>query len=269
MQTRTFTDTHVHLDFSELADDLKALLEQCTLQRVNRLIVPTVAPNNWQKALALKPNRENNNPLIYCALGIHPWYLKGLSEQHLVELDNLINVTLSKPNNIVALGEMGLDGVIAKEENNLEQQISFFEHQLKLTNKYQLPAIIHHRRTHEQTLILLKQHTPTKGGIIHAFSGSYQQAIRYIDLGFKLGIGGTITYSRAKKTINAIKRLPKESLVLETDAPAMPLDGQQGKANTPLNVVEVFNHLSQIRHESTDELAMQLEQNVNELFEFK
>lgn len=268
MQTRTFTDTHVHLDFPELADDLKALLEQCALQRINRLIVPTVAPSNWQKALALKTHCENNKPLIYCALGIHPWYLKGLSEHHLVELDNLINETLSKPNNLVAVGEMGLDGVIAKEQDNLAQQITFFEYQLALTNKHQLPAIVHHRRTHEQTLMMLKQQTPNKGGIIHAFSGSYQQAVRYIDLGFKLGVGGTITYPRAKKTINAIKRLPVECLVLETDAPSMPLNGYQGQANSPLRIIDVFEHLAEIRSEKQEQLAHQLEQNVSQLFGF-
>ena len=113
---------------------------------------------------------------------------------------------------------------------------------------------------------MLKKVNLTRAGIIHAFSGSYQQAKNYIDLGFKLGIGGTITYPRAEKTIKAIKRLPLDSLVLETDAPAMPLYGFQGQANSPLKLINVFESLVAIRQESAEAIAEQIEQNISQLF---
>ena len=109
---------------------------------------------------------------------------------------------------------------------------------------------------------MLRQKQLTNGGIIHAFSGSYQQACQYIDLGFKLGIGGTITYPRAEKTLKAIKRVPLTSLVLETDAPAMPLYGFQGQDNSPLQLINVFQALTNIRLESSTEIAHALEENV-------
>jgi TatD DNase family protein len=163
----------------------------------------------------------------------------------------------------VAIGEAGIDGVIAQAENNLAQQIQIFEQQLNLAKSYQLPIIVHHRKSHQHIVAMLRQKNLTKGGIIHAFSGNYQQACQYIDLGFKLGIGGTITYPRAEKTIKAIKRLPLASLVLETDAPSMPLYGFQGQDNSPLQLIKVFQALVGIRSESAGELAHALESNIN------
>ena len=127
---------------------------------------------------------------------------------------------------------------------------------------YSLPIIVHHRRSHQDIVAMLRQKQLTNGGIIHAFSGSYQQACQYIDLGFKLGIGGTITYPRAEKTLKAIKRVPLTSLVLETDAPAMPLYGFQGQDNSPLQLINVFQALTNIRLESSTEIAHALEENV-------
>ena len=254
-----FTDSHVHLDFSAFNSSRAQLISQCQQQGIKRFIVPSVAPSNWQQVLELAQQFNG----IFPAIGFHPWYLKGLSVESFTDYEQFIATHQSK---LIALGEMGLDGVIAKEQNNLNQQVEFFERQLLLANQFQLPVIVHHRRTHEETLTILKKMKPQKGGIIHAFSGSYQQASRYIDLGFKLGIGGTISYQRAKKTINAIKRLPIESLVLETDAPAMPLSGYQGQDNSLLRLLDIFDYLDEIRTEPKEQLAQQLEQNIDQLF---
>jgi len=131
-----------------------------------------------------------------------------------------------------------------------------------------LPIIVHHRRSHNEVIERIKKFKPLRAGIIHAFSGSYQQAKTYLDLGFKLGIGGTITYPRAAKTIKAIKRLPLDCLVLETDAPAMPLSDQQGQANSPINIIRIFNTLCDLRSESKEVISQTIEENVNQLFRF-
>lgn len=98
-----------------------------------------------------------------------------------------------------AIGECGIDGTIAEQHDNMAAQITAFNHQLALAKSYDLPVIVHHRKSHQQVTSLLKQAQLSKGGIVHAFSGSYQQAKAYLDMGFKLGIGGTITYERAKR----------------------------------------------------------------------
>jgi TatD DNase family protein len=257
-----FTDSHCHLDFNEFSQDLKELLNQCADSGIHRCIIPSIEPNNWQKVLEL-PLQNNHQINLHAALGIHPWFLNELNDGDLAALTTKVK---QNKTNIVAIGETGIDGKIAEQHDNLAKQHHFFDYQLALANQENLPIIVHHRRSHQHITPLLKQHSLAKGGIIHAFSGSYQQAKQYIDLGYKLGIGGTITYPRAKKTNNAIKRLPLNSLVLETDSPAMPLSGFQGEINSPLRIVDVFKALTEIRAESAEKIAEQIELNVNDIF---
>ncbi|WP_259367133.1 MULTISPECIES: TatD family hydrolase [unclassified Colwellia] len=261
----SFTDSHCHLDFDAFSANLPDLLKQCQQANIHHIVIPSIGPKNWHKTLTLAKNHTSETLTLHPCLGIHPWFLNDLHADSLTVLEHLVN---NHRNDIVAIGEAGIDGVIAQAENNLAQQIQIFEHQLTLAKSYQLPIIVHHRKSHQHIVAMLRQKKLTKGGIIHAFSGSYQQACQYIDLGFKLGIGGTITYPRAEKTIKAIKRLPLASLVLETDAPSMPLYGFQGQDNSPLQLIKVFQALVGIRSESASELAHALESNINTVLAF-
>ncbi|WDE00072.1 TatD family hydrolase [Thalassomonas actiniarum] len=262
-----FTDSHCHLDFDEFSNHLPALLQACLTSGIHRIIVPSTAPDNWSKVITLcrqGNNGENLAPLLLPCLGIHPWFLSGLTQQHLQQLAAL---SRQHRQDIIAIGETGIDKVIADKADNLAQQRSFFEYQLQLAKDCHLPVIVHHRRSHHELIPLLKQGKSPYGGIIHAFSGSYQEAKTYIDLGFKLGIGGTISYDRAVKTINTVKRLPLSAIVLETDAPSMPLAGFQGQSNSPLKLVNVFECLKHIRQEPAEIIAERIESNINELFQ--
>ena len=258
-----FTDSHCHLDFDEFKNDLPTLLDQCYQANIHHIIIPTIGPSNWLKVLNFIEKFSSKKVSLHPCIGIHPWFLKTLSEHCLHDLETLLIQHLSQ---WLAIGEAGIDGVIDKEHNNLAQQLMIFEGQLQLAQKYDLPIIVHHRRSHQHIVPLLKKYKLSKGGIIHAFSGSYQQACQYIDLGFKLGIGGTITYPRAEKTIKTVKRLPLTSLVLETDAPSMPLYGFQGQDNSPLHLIDIFHTLAGIRQEPAEYLAIALEQNIQSLF---
>ena len=263
--TNSFTDSHCHLDFPEFADDLTTILTNCQQANIKRIIVPSIAPKNWQQVLHLSKQFSGKNLSLLACLGIHPWFLNELSDS---DLDALKKLASHHQAEIIAIGEAGIDGVIAQQHNNLHKQLHFFEYQLNLAHSLAKPIIVHHRKSHAEIVNLLKRHPLPKGGIIHAFSGSYQQAKAYLDLGFKLGIGGTISYERAQKTINTVKKLPLDSILLETDAPAMPLSGEQGQANTPLNVVKVFDILCSLRAETPEIINQQLEQNYQTLFNF-
>lgn len=263
-----FTDTHCHLDFPELSEPdgkLESLLKACAEQHIKTIVVPTVSPKNWLSVIALTSTYSNINqkiPKLYSALGIHPWYVHDCTIEDIETLAELIKVQRSnKVSNVIAIGEAGIDLPIAEKYQNLSEQIRFFEEQVSLATEFNLPLIVHHRRSHNKIIEILKKLEFNQGGTIHAFSGSYQQAMQYVDMGFKLGIGGTITYTRAKKTINAIKRLPLSSLVLETDAPSMPLSNYQGEPNSPLRLKQIFDVLDEIRNEPTVELAEALEDN--------
>ncbi len=255
----TFTDSHCHLDFKAFSTNISTLLSQCHQAHINNIVIPTIGPSNWLKAQDFAKAYSSKKVTLHTCLGIHPWFLNELNSNSLAELETLLIQPLTE---VVAIGEAGIDQVIAKEQDNINQQLAIFEGQLQLAKKYQLPIIVHHRRSHQHIVPLLKKYQLNKAGIIHAFSGSYQQACQYIDLGFKLGIGGTITYPRAEKTIKAVQRLPLGALVLETDAPSMPLYGFQGQNNSPLRIIDVFKALSMIRTEPAVDLAMALEQNI-------
>jgi len=293
-----FTDSHCHLDFTEFQHELPQLLTQCQQLNINRIIVPSVNPEHWQRALSLPDlanatqalfSKVNSTVNISCCLGIHPWFLilqdnlptnKSANKKSAKNIELAFNerklkqAVIKYRNNIVAIGECGIDVFKAKKNtkseqaltNNLNLQQAFFEMQLQVAKDNNLPVVIHHCQSHHLILPLLKKVKLDKAGVIHAFSGSYQQAKAYVELGFKLGIGGTITYARSKKTINAVKRLPLTSLLLETDAPAIPPFGQQGLINTPLNILTVFNALSTIRDEPEALIAKQIERNVDQLF---
>ena len=288
-----FSDSHCHLDFPEFQHLLPQLLEQCHQHNINRIIVPAVEPQHWQRVISLTTNAHQSPVAISPCIGIHPWFFipqnniqsnepsnKSINSKSLHAFDvsfheqQLKQVIKKYSTEIVAIGECGIDVFKAKKNTENEQDLNeninlqqaHFEMQLDIAKQNDLPIIVHHCQSHHLIMPLLKKYQLNKAGVIHAFSGSYQQAKTYVDLGFKLGIGGTITYPRSKKTINAVKRLPLTSLLLETDAPAMPPLGQQGRSNTPLNILAVFSALNAIRDETPEEIALQIENNIKQLF---
>ena len=199
-----FTDSHCHLDDKAFKEYLPTLLTQCAELDINRIIVPSIAPDNFNQVLSLAKRHHDTPIKIYPCLGIHPWFLQKLNDSHLEQLSAIV---VKSRDEIIAIGEIGIDGAIAKQavnhgqtpEDNLHHQQHFFDFQLSLAKQQNLPVIIHHRQSHDKIMPLLKRYQLARTGIIHGFSGSYQQAKGYIDLGFKLGVGSTITYSRAKK----------------------------------------------------------------------
>jgi TatD DNase family protein len=245
-------DSHCHIDFADFDDDRAMVIAQCQQLSINTLVVPGTQAASWANLLAL----SQTYPAIHVALGIHPYFLDAFQPSDLQLLSDLIATHRQR---IVAVGEIGLDGSLT---HNYAQQLEVFSQQLALASTFALPVILHHRHSHNDLIRLLKQQRFNFGGIIHAFSGSFQEAQRYIDLGFKLGIGGTITYQRAVKTRDVVSQVPLDSLVLETDAPDMPPTGLQGLRNSPVNLPLVLKALVALRQESEEEIIQQCRRNV-------
>ena len=254
-----FTDSHCHLDFKEFDAHRDELIEQCAKADIHRFIVPGITAKTWPRVLQLCSTYKAALP----SLGLHPWWIDKATPEDLLLLEQLLD---KHKNTIVAVGEIGIDGGLNKGEQNIAKQSQYFVQQLNIAKQHNLPVIVHHRKSHHLIIPLLQKIALAQGGVIHAFSGSYQQAKSYIDLGFKLGIGGTITYPRASKTLKAVSRIPLEHIVLETDAPAMPLNGFQGQHNSPINIPIIFEQLCKIRQESVAEIKQQIEQNIESLF---
>jgi TatD DNase family protein len=245
-------DTHCHLDLPELSASQQQHWHQAQHNGVAALLIPAVEPAAWLNLLNLRQQQSS----WYIALGIHPWWVTDCSLAAIAELQRLLTTHSA---DIVAVGEIGLDFSLPETTFALQQQL--FVEQLSLAKLHKKPVILHHRKSQPQLLAELKRQQFTEGGILHAFSGSQQQAHAFIDLGFKLGIGGTITYNRAEKTRKTVQKLPLSSFVLETDAPAMPLAGAQGKPNSPAQLAKIFKVFCQLRHECPQHLSDGLWQN--------
>jgi TatD DNase family protein len=234
-------DSHCHFDFPEFDDDREAVWKRATGNGVDQLLIPGTEFHRFSGIQELC----KTHPDYYYALGLHPWFLTEQSPQQLEELSKLIADSVSD-NQLVAIGETGLDlapQILEKVPIALQEEC--FEFQLQLAQQNKLPVIIHHRRSNNRIIQILKRH-PGIRGVIHAFSGSKVEAQTYVDMGFSLGIGGTITYERSQKTRKAIKSVGIEHLLLETDAPAMPLNGRQGQRNSPEFLHEVRSSLAKL-----------------------
>lgn len=249
------TDSHCHFDFDVFSSQRAQHWQQAQEVGVHRLVIPGVAENQW---LHLPELCEQYSGLYY-GLGLHPWWLANATVHWQGRLRNALK---KKSAHCVALGEIGLD---QSRPVAAEQQEAALVAQLKLANEFALPVLLHSHKTHDRVLKWLRRY-PVVGGAIHGFSGSLQEAEAFWALGVHLGVGGTITYSRANKTRQAIAAMPLESLVLETDAPDMPLSGFQGQDNHPAQLPRVLDALAQLRQQEADQLAPQLEQNVATLF---
>lgn len=259
-----YYDSHCHFDFSEFDDVRHALWQQCHDVGIRRLMIPGVSPSQWQVAEAMvsKYQSAEHFPIVMGA-GLHPWWV---SQAGLPERDRWL-ATLAKPY-CRAVGECGLDGVI---ETPLSQQLPIFEQHLQVAKECSMPLIIHVRQAHNEMIRCLKrygfsQSSSSASGVIHGFTGSLELAKEYWNMGFYLGVGGSITYPRAKKTQATIKAMPLESLLLETDAPDMPVYGHQGKANSPVHIVTIAETLAELKECRVETVAEQTMQNGLQLF---
>ncbi|WP_020409289.1 TatD family hydrolase [Hahella ganghwensis] len=250
-----YIDSHCHLDFSAFDEDRDQVVARTTASGVGLLVVPSTTPESWPNVLAL----AERYPCVRIALGLHPYFLGNVEYSALDELRDLVK---SERSRIVAIGETGLDRMI---DVDYGRQQKFFERQVRIAEEFSLPVIVHSRKANDQVASILRQSAVTDG-VVHGFSGSYQQAIAFWNIGMRIGVGGVITYERAQKTRKTIASLPTESLVLETDAPDMPLCGRQGKRNSPEYLSEVFHSLEKIRSEGRHQLRKQLIQNTLKLF---
>ena len=242
--TRRFIDTHCHFDFPPFTGNEGSALDLAAQAGVEKIIVPAVDETRFGIVLDLAARY----PALYAALGLHPIVIENHTEAALAELERRL---VQRPEKLVAIGEIGLD--LYREDPQFDRQEWFLDRQLQLAKRYDLPVILHSRRT----------------GVVHGFAGSLQQAERFIALGYKIGVGGTITYPRASKTRDVMTKLPLEALLLETDAPDMPLNGWQGQPNRPERIALVFDTLCELRREAPEDIAAAIRENTLQVFDLQ
>ncbi len=251
-----FIDTHCHFDFPPFTGDERASIQRACEAGVEKIIVPATEAAHFPRVLALAARF----PSLYAALGLHPIVI----ERHADDDPDKLQQALAQQQNVVAVGEIGLD--LYRDDPQFARQERFLDAQLQLAKRYDLPVILHSRRTHDKLAMRFKRQELPRTGVVHGFAGSLQQAERFVRLGYKIGVGGTITYPRASKTRDVMARLPLDALLLETDAPDMPLKGFQGQPNRPEQAARVFDALCELRPEPAEVIADTLYRNTITLF---
>lgn len=253
--THYLFDSHCHLDFDAFALDRAQVIERACEQGVKGFIVPGVTRQQWPQLVDL----AQKHSACSIAFGLHPYFISDHLPADLMHLERML---CDYPN--ASVGEIGLDASCPQPA----LQLRLFRVQLALAREAQRPVILHHRKTLNLLLREVKkaQQIGALQGVVHAFSGSLEQANEWAGMGFKLGVGGVITYPRAKKTRRAIAEAPLNSLVLETDSPDMPVSGYQGQRNEPARITDVFSTLCTLRTESPTTIAQQLLLNTQQAF---
>lgn len=239
-------DTHCHLDADEFATDREGVIERAAQSGVSGVLIPAVRARDFQAVRALASHASNTLPATCYTLGIHPIYTPEAQESDLISLRQSVIEAMDDPR-FVGIGEIGLDYFLP--ELDPHHQAFFFEAQLDLAKEFELPVILHVRRSQDAILKALRSRKIT-GGIAHAFNGSFQQAEHFIKLNFVMGFGGAMTFPRALQIRRLAKELPFESLVLETDAPDIPpawLAHQEHHRNEPGELPQISSVLAEIR----------------------
>ena len=273
-------DTHCHLDFPIFDHDRTLILKQAQENGFESIIVPAVVQKDWPRVIALC--KRDNSIVLNFALGLHPCFM----DQHMdvAEAGEALNEAIERHvtrvqrgseeggvvasnGRLVAVGEIGLDYFIDSSEDNRKQQQALFSMQLSVAKKHNLPVLLHVRKAHDEVLKCLRRERLPRAGIVHAFSGSEQQANQYCELGFVLGIGGSATYDRAKKLARIIRQVSNESIVLETDAPDIPPAFSRGQRNTPLNLLRIAKRIAEIRGVDVAELVQHTSANAKRVLD--
>lgn len=233
-------DTHCHLDAREFETDRDAVVAAAREAGVTTLILPSVEVSGFPAVRACCQRYPGCHP----AYGIHPLYVGAAREDDLYTLRQWLRDEISGEHPPVAVGEIGLDFFVPGHDASRQEQ--FFIEQLQIAAEFNLPVLLHVRRAVVQVLKCLR-HSKVRRGIAHAFNGSRQQAQAFIDLGFKLGFGGAMTWPRATHIRQLATELPLESIVLETDAPDMPPVWRQGQRNLPDQLLPIAESLAALR----------------------
>ena len=247
-------DTHCHLDLADFNADRAQILSRCEQLGITKIIVPAIDSHGWQQLLATTTHHEQ----LYPALGLHPVFIDRHTEKDIENLSTL--VAEKRP---IAIGEIGLDFYIKDTDKN--RQIDYFEQQLLVAEEADLPVILHVRKAHDTVIKMLRSKSLI-GGSCHAFSGSEQQAKQYINMGFKLGFGGTMTYPNARKIHTLARSIPLEHILLETDAPDMSGYTHKGERNSPEYLTDALNALAELKAETPETVAKQTTENAERLF---
>ncbi len=253
-------DSHCHLDMDSYEEDLDAILKRAQEHGVQSII--TIGIDEKSSIAAVK--LAHKYPFVKATVGIHPHDVEQIEKATYTRLQKLVQENREQ---VVAYGEIGLDYV--KNYSPKTTQLRTFEEQLSVAKGLELPVIIHDREAHDDCLSLLQAMAPfPKGGVMHCFSGNIKLAEKVLDLGFYISIPGVVTFKNGLDLQEVAKKMPLESMLLETDGPFLSPVPWRGKRNEPAYVAYTAQKIAELKGITIEEVAEQTSSNTLKLFHY-
>ena len=248
-------DSHAHLDMYDNERDLDDVVNRALQGGVTHIIAVGIDVTSSFRAAELAGRHE----CISATVGLHPHDAEKVNAEALEELKSLGG----RPE-VVAWGEIGLD--FFRDYSPHKTQIEAFKLQLEMADYLDLPVIIHDREAHDEIFEILNKKGGRHCGVIHCFSGDYELAMAFIDMGYYISIPGTVTYKKASVVQDVAARIPLGRMLVETDAPFLAPVPRRGKRNEPAYLAHTARKIAQLRGESFEEIARRTTENAKILF---
>jgi TatD DNase family protein len=249
-------DSHAHLEMADFRKDLEEVIRRAKDEGVDTIFTVGTEKKDWPRALEIAESHDS----IYAVLGVHPHNAKEIDDQTYPAL-----LKLCRHKKVRAYGEIGLD--FFRNLSAREIQIQRFREQIGLAKDLGLPIVVHDRDAHRETLDILKSEKAEEcGGVIHCFSGDYEMAKKCLEMGFSISVPGTITFKNAEVFKEIVRKLPLESLLVETDAPYLTPVPFRGKRNEPSYVRYTAEKVAEVRKVSFEKVAEVTTQNALRVF---
>lgn len=248
-------DTHAHLTDEKYDDNRSKIIKNLQENNMEILINPAVDLDTSIKGIQLAQSQD----FIFATVGYHPHEARHAREEDLKEIERL-----STHPKVIAIGEIGLD--YHYDYSPRETQMEIFERQIEIARRQKLPIIIHNREAHQDTFSILERNKEELSGVLHSYSGSWEMAKRYLDLGLYLSISGPITFKNAQKLPEVAQKVPINRILIETDSPYLTPTPYRGKINNPVYVKYVGEEICRLRGIDFEELLLQVKENTLALF---
>ena len=244
-------DTHTHLDNVKFIDDVDKVIKRAIENGVKKFIIPAADPKDLPRAIELAEKYDE----IYFALGVHPVDTQKYEDELLLKYINHPKC--------VAVGEIGLDYHWVKEKEKQIKQQELFARQIEIALEYKKPIIVHIREATEDSIKVIEKY-PKIMGVFHCFNAA-EQLLKFSE-NFYYGIGGVITFKNARKLVNVFPKIPKNRVIIETDAPYLTPHPYRGQRNEPFYTTLVRDKIAELWEVSKEEVEEITTQNAKRLF---
>lgn len=250
------TDTHTHLYLEEFDNDRDYVIERALAKGIKKMFLPNIDSGSVNPMLDLCKSFPG---VCYPMIGLHPTSVKENYKEELEEVGRWLD-----SESFIAIGEIGIDLYWDKTFKK-EQEFSF-RHQIRLALEYDLPIVIHSRESHDEIVTIVREYT-TDGleGVFHCFTGTYEQALEIISLGFMLGIGGVLTFKKSGLD-SVIEKIGLQHFILETDSPFLAPVPYRGRRNETAYLSYIAEKIAVIKDTTVEEVAVITTSNAMELF---